>query len=94
MREILRGQFVGVHELRRNLTSILEALRREGREIVITQQGKPTAVIVDLEKYLEVREALGEFSDPSYLAALLEARREMREGEGVDAAEVFRQKGV
>ncbi|MBI4317478.1 MAG: type II toxin-antitoxin system Phd/YefM family antitoxin [Chloroflexi bacterium] len=94
MREILRSQFVGTHELRKNLSKLLEALKEEGGEVVITQQGKPTAVIIDLEKYLEVQEALEEFSDPEYLAALLEARKEIREGKGVDAREVFRQKGL
>jgi len=94
VREILRTQFVGMHELRKNLSKILEALKEEGREVVITQQGKPTAVIIDLEKYLEVQEALEEFSDPAYLAALLESKKEVREGKGVDAEEVFRRKGL
>ncbi|MBI2942297.1 MAG: type II toxin-antitoxin system Phd/YefM family antitoxin, partial [Chloroflexi bacterium] len=92
--EILRAQFVGMHELRKNLTKLLEALQKEGREVVITQQGKPTAVIIDLERYLEVQEALKEFADANCLAALLEAKREIRGGVGMEASEVFRQKGL
>ena len=50
MTEILRSQFVGMHELRKNLSQLLDALEEDGREIVVTRQGKPAAVIVDLEK--------------------------------------------
>lgn len=94
MADILRSPFVGVHEVRKNLTRLLEALKAEGPDVVITRQGKPAAVIVDIEKYLEVQQALKEFSDPEYLASLLEARREIRAGQGVPAEEVFRQKGL
>jgi len=55
MPEILRSYFVGLHELRKNLTRLLTALKEEGQEVVITRQGKPTAVIIDLKKYLEVQ---------------------------------------
>jgi len=94
MVELLRTHFVGMHELRKDLTKLLEALQEEGQEVVITRQGKPMAVIVDLEKYLEVQQAMREFSHPEYLANLLEAKREIREGKGVPAEEVFRQKGL
>lgn len=91
---MLKHRFVGADELRKNLTRILEELEQEGKEVVITRQGKPAAVIIDLEKYLEVQEALEEFSDPAYLVGLLEAKREISEGKGVPAEEVFRQKGL
>lgn len=94
MQDLLRSQFVGMHELRKNLTKLLAALAEEGQEVIITQQGKPKAVIIDIEKYLEVQQALKEFSDPGYLRELFAARREIREGKGRPADEVFRQKGV
>ncbi len=94
MTEILARQFVGVHELRKNLTKLLDELRDEGQEVVITRQGKPAAIIVNVERYLEVRRALEEFSDPEYLASLIEARAEIRRGEGSPAEDVFHRKGL
>ncbi len=82
--ETLRSHFVGMHELRKNLTKLLEALQEEGQEVVITRQGKAMAVIIAVEKYLEVQQALKELSDPEYLASLLQARKEIREGKGVE----------
>lgn len=94
MLEILKHPFVGVHELRKNLTKLLCTVKEDGREVVITQQGKPVALLIEIEKYLEMVEALKEFSDPQYLAALLQARREIREGKGVPARKVFAKKGL
>ena len=94
MTEPVGSQFVGMHELRKNLTRLLDALAQEGQELIITRQGKPAVVILDVERYLEVQQALREFSDPEYLAALLEAHREIGEGQGVAAEDVFAQKGL
>jgi prevent-host-death family protein len=83
-----------MHELRRNLAKLLDDLRNPGQQVVITRQGKPAAVLLDIEQYLEMQQALAEFSDPEYLAELIEARREIRDGRGVAAEEVFAQKGL
>ncbi|HLZ09394.1 MAG TPA: type II toxin-antitoxin system Phd/YefM family antitoxin [Chloroflexota bacterium] len=93
MKDVLHRQFVGMHELRKNLTKLLDGLRTDGREVVITRQGKPSAVIMDLERYLEVQQAFAEFSRPDYVASLLAARDEIRQGMGISAEEVFRKKG-
>lgn len=94
MLDILNNPFVGVHELRRDLTRLLSLVKEEKAEVVITQQGKPVALLVNIEQYLEVRQALQEFSDPDYLAELLEARKEIRQGKGIPAEDVFAKKGL
>lgn len=94
MLEILNNPFVGAHDLRKNLTRLLSSVKEDGSEVVVTQQGKPVALIINIEKYLEVQQALKEFSDPEYLADLLEAKKEIREGKGVPAEEVFARKGL
>jgi len=94
MLEILKSPFVGVHELRKNLTKLLSSVTEDGTEVVITRQGKPVALLIDIEKYFEVKQALKEFSDPKYLAELLEARKEIREGKGIPAEEDFAKKGL
>ena len=94
MTELLQSRFVGVHELRRDLSSLLDAVEQEDLEIVLTRQGKPAAVVLSVERFVEMQEALKEFSDPAYFAALLDSRDEIRRGEGVPAEEVFREKGL
>lgn len=43
VREILDSQFVGMHEVRKNLTKLLRDLEEEAREVNITRQGKRAA---------------------------------------------------
>jgi prevent-host-death family protein len=83
-----------MHELRTNLTKLLDDLKLERHEVVITRHGKPAAVIIDLEQYLEMQQALEEFSQPRFLASLREAKEEIEAGQGVPATEVFRLKGL
>jgi prevent-host-death family protein len=94
MLELLQNSFIGVHELRKKLTALIATVKDDGAEIVITQQGKPVAVMMNIEKYLEMKQAIKEFSDPRYLAELLEAKKEIREGRGIPAEEVFARKGL
>ena len=94
MTDMLSSRAVDVHELGGNLDKVLDALRNEGHEVVITRQGKPATVIVDVERYREVQQALQDFSDPEYLAELLAARHEIRKGQGVPAEEVFAKQGL
>ena len=92
MSEIPRSQFVGMGELRANLSKLLDVLEEEDQELVITRDGKPLAVIVGLNKYLEIEQALREFSDPEFVERLFESRNEIRTGKGIVAEEVFEQK--
>lgn len=94
MEDLLHSQFIGTNELRKHLTRLLENLREEGEDLVITKQGKPLAVVLDVEKYLEIQEALREFSDPAYLAQLLATKNEFAEGKGIPAEEVYKAKGL
>lgn len=89
MLDLLKNPFVGVHELRKNLTSLLTCIKESGKDLVITQNGKPVAVLMDVERYLEMQEALREFSDPEYMAALREASDEIEAGKGVPLEEVL-----
>ena len=94
MIEMLDCQFLGVKELRKDLTKVLERVNDDGLDVVITHLGKPAALLICVEKYLEMREALKELSTPEYIQELIEARREIREGQGVPAEEVFKEKGL
>lgn len=56
--KFLQKKFIGTDELRRNLTEILEKLPQEGGELVITQHGKPQAVLLSLEVYKRLMEQI------------------------------------
>ena len=93
MTELLENPFVGVHELRKDLTALLEQVHKESVDLVVTQQGKPVAVMMSVEKYLELQQALRDLSDQEYVQALREARREIKEGKGVALEKALKELG-
>ena len=55
---LLDKKFVGTHEFRKNLTKLLTKLNKNHSEIVVTRQGKPTAILVSLKNYKEMMDKL------------------------------------
>lgn len=61
---------------------LISMARETGRPIIITQNGRPTAVLQDVESFQRQREAL------SLLKILAKGDQELREGKGVDHDQV------
>lgn len=96
--ELLEKNFIGAEDLRRELSDILERLPKEGGEIVVTQHGKPKAIIVDIKSYLDKEEFLEQVadSDPKLIKRLNKAVEDFRSGKdkGVPLEEAFRELGI
>lgn len=91
MLTLLQNPFVGVYELRKNLPKILGGLKKGGSPVVVTQQGKPAAVVMAVEYYLELVEALRDFREPGYLRKLEEAVIEVKKGGGIAAEKLYKE---
>ena len=87
---LLEKKFVGTHELRTKLSELLKELHKQGGEVVITRQGKPAAILMDVELYLELQETLQDLSEPGFLEELNQAIEEVEQGKGIPADKVFK----
>lgn len=92
--DLIQYPFVGTYELRKNLTALFKRLGKEVTEVVVTSKGKPKAVLMDIEEYLEQKEALKELADPVYLKKLIRAKKEFESGKGIPAKEVYKKAGL
>lgn len=61
--QILKKKFIGTEDLRRDLTAILKQLSKKGGEIIITQSGKPKAVLLDIDSYIDQEELAEQIAD-------------------------------
>lgn len=93
--DTLQKKVVGVDDLRRRLTNILDKLPKEG-EIVITQRGKPKGVLIDVASYLEWEELQEQKadSDPKLVRSLNKALAEAKSGKKIPADKVFKDLGI
>jgi prevent-host-death family protein len=73
---------VSVGELKVHAAKLLDRIRDERRPIVITQHGKPAAVLIRPEDYDRLVEQLW------FVTAVEEGLEQSKRGEGVDDAEL------
>lgn len=95
MLNLLQNPFIGVYELRKNLPRVISALKKEeSLPMVVTHQGKPEAVVMAVEYYLELMESLRDLAEPGYIEKLRRAKKEIMSGKGVPAEKVFKELGL
>ncbi len=92
---LLNKKFVGADELRRDLTKILNQIPREG-EVIITQNGKPKGVLLDIKSYLEIEELYEQIADlnPKLIKRVNEAVEDVRKHGGIPAKQVWKELGI
>ena len=93
--------FVGSHELRKDLTRLLDNVKKTNEPVVITSQGKPTAILTSVENYNQLQEAveelqlaIRELSDKTYIKALVEEKKKLRAGRGIPAEKLYKELGI
>ena len=99
--DIIRSTFIGAFELRKNLTTLLNKLQKRKEEIVVTQNGKPAAMLLSLDKYLEMKElndeleeALKELSNKEYIKSMIAEVESVKSGKGKKASKLFKELGI
>jgi prevent-host-death family protein len=99
--DILEVSFVGTYELRKDLPLLLARLQKKDEGVVVTQKGKPAAMLLPVKKYLEMKmlneeleDALRELVDKDYILELLKAEKEIRAGKGKETKKVFKELGI
>lgn len=93
--QLLKGKFIGVDDLRRELAEVLARLPKEG-EVIITQHGKPKGVLLALDYYLALEELQEQIADsnPKLVMRLNKALAEAKKGKKIPAEEVFKNLGI
>lgn len=93
--------FVGSHELRRDLTKLLDNVKKTNEPVVVTSQGKPTAILTSVENYNQLQDmidelqlAITELTDKTYIKSLVAERKKIRSGHGIRAEKLYKDLGI
>lgn len=84
-------KFVPVHELRANLSSVLDEVGDRREAVLVTRNGTPTAAILSIDEYRGLEETMEILSDPETIAAIEEGLAEISRGETVTLDELRRE---
>ena len=93
--------FIGSHELRRELTRLLNNVKKTNEPVVITSQGKPAAILTSVQNYNQLQEmidelqmAIKELADKEYIKELIEEKKKIKSGKGIDAQDLYKVLGI
>jgi prevent-host-death family protein len=80
-------KIVPISDLQTRAKKIVESVKHTRDPVVITQRGRPAALLVNYEDYEGMVATLDEMSQPDWRERLAEAERDSKAGRGIDLEE-------
>lgn len=74
MKTLVADEFYGIREARQNFAEMVRRAHGLLQRFVITNRGKPEAVLIGIEDYQEMMEIIEELSNPALAARVAEER--------------------
>ena len=84
-------KIIPISDLQTRAKKIVESVKHTRDPVVITQRGRPAALLVNYEDYEGMVATLEEMSQPDWRERLAEAERDSKAGKGIELEE-FRAK--
>ncbi|OGD85908.1 hypothetical protein A2164_03005 [Candidatus Curtissbacteria bacterium RBG_13_35_7] len=101
MINVLSLPFIGSHEFRKELTRLLDDVKKTDEPIVITNQGKPSAILTSVNSYNQLHEmidelqiAIKELADKEYISELAREKKKIKLGRGIAAKDLYKKLGI
>lgn len=80
-------KIVPISELQTQARRIVESVKTAGDPVIITQRGRPAALLVNFEEYEGLVATLDEMSQPDWREQLAQAERDSQRRKGIDIRE-------
>jgi prevent-host-death family protein len=75
-------------EVKAKFSEMVDRVEREHDRITVTRNGRPAAVLMSADDLAALEDTLELLSDPNAMADIQQARRDVRDGKTVSAAEL------
>jgi len=77
-------KIIPISDLQTRAKKIVESVKQTRDPVVITQRGRPAALLVNYEDYEGMIATLDEMSQPDWRERLAEAERDSKAGKGIE----------
>jgi antitoxin YefM len=77
-------KIIPISELQSQAKKIIEGVKKTRDPVIITQKGRPAALLVNYEDYEGMTATLEEMSQPDWRERLAEAERDSKAGKGLE----------
>lgn len=76
-------KIIPISDLQTKTKEVVEGVKKTGDPVIITQRGRPAALVVNYEEYEGMLHTLDEMSYPDWRERLKEAEDDSRKGGGI-----------
>ncbi len=80
-------KIIPISDLQTKAKKIIEGVKQTRDPVIITQRGRPAALLVNYEDYEGMVATLEEMSQPDWRERLAEAERDSKAGKGIELEE-------
>jgi prevent-host-death family protein len=81
---------LSLSEVKARLPELVAGVEEHEQEVVVTKNGRPAAVIINVQEYARLKETIDVLSDPSLMSQIAESRAFYRTGrKGLSFEDVF-----
>lgn len=81
---------LSLSEVKTKLPELVAGVEEREEEVVVTKNGRPAAVLINVQEYARLKETLDVLSDPALMQQIAESRTFYRSGKkGLSFEDVF-----
>lgn len=81
---------LSLSEVKTRLPELVAGVQEREEEVVVTKNGRPAAVLVNVQEYARLKETLDVLSDPALMQQIAESRAFYKDGKrGLSFEDVF-----
>ena len=81
---------LSLSEVKTRLPELVAGVQEREEEVVVTKNGRPAAVLINVDEYTRLKETLDVLSDPALMSQIAESRAfYKRKGKGLSFEDVF-----
>ena len=81
-------KIIPISDLQSKTKEVIDGVKKTGDPVIITQRGRPAALVVNYEQYEGMLHTLDEMSYPDWQERLREAEEDSRKGKGITLEEL------
>ena len=81
---------LSLSEVKTRLPELVAGVQEREEEVVVTKNGRPAAILINVDEYTRLKETVDVLSDPALMSQIAESRAFFRKkGKGLSFDEVF-----
>lgn len=72
--EVCHGKILSLSEVKTRLPELVAGVQEREEEVIVTKNGRPAAILINVDEYTRLKETVDVLSDPGLMSQIAESR--------------------